>query len=133
MLVPCVAVIDEDNGGYCNNVKWDEFRAAYPHRPFCLLVPYDGDGEIGVPQNALSDLKFQVHYVTRDEGNTTADNWFELCGLGELGTANVPYLGLFIDGSGSMGKRTVELSYNKFLEDASAANFTICEVHNSDE
>lgn len=141
MLVPCIAVIDEDDGGYCNHVKWAEFRATYPYRPFCLLVPeyeYDDDygelyNDIGIPPNAYSDPLFQVHRVTRDEGNTTADNWFDLCGLGELGLANVPYIGLFVDGSGSMDKGTVANSYNKFLEDVAAAGGTICEVHNGDE
>ena len=27
MLVPCIAVIDEDDGGYRTNVKVNEFRA----------------------------------------------------------------------------------------------------------
>jgi hypothetical protein len=148
MLVPCIAVIDEDGGGYCNHVKWAEFRDAYPHRPFCLLVPENDDDyeynyldddeyfhkDIGIPPNAYDDPLFQVHYVTRDYGNTTADNWFDLCGLGELGPANVPYIGLFVDNSGgSMYKGTVENSYNKFLADVSEAGCTICEVHNGDE
>jgi hypothetical protein len=140
MLVPCIALIDEDNGGYCNHVKWAEFRDAYPHRPFCLLVPeyeYNDDeyvyNDIGIPPNAYDDPLFQVHYVIRDEGNATADNWFDLCGLGELGSANVPFLGLFVDGSGSMDKSTVANSYNKFLADVAEAGDTICEVHNGDE
>jgi hypothetical protein len=92
MLVPCIAVIDEDNGGYCNHVKWAEFCATYPYRPFCLLVPkynYDDDddeyeyeySDIGIPQNAYDDPLFQFHYVIRDEGNATADNWFDLLDL----------------------------------------------------
>lgn len=137
MLVPCIAVIDEDDGGYCTHVKWAEFRDTYPDRPFCLLIPFDeywGEwDEIGIPQNVLDDPLFQVHNVSRDEGNTTADEWFEICGLGDLGSSNVPYVGLFVDGSGSMHKGTVENSYNKFLEDVSAAGLTICEVHNGSE
>ena len=37
-LVPCVAVIDEwDNRNY--SFEWANFRARFPQRPFCLLVP----------------------------------------------------------------------------------------------
>jgi hypothetical protein len=145
MLVPCIAVIDEDDGGYCNHKKWDEFRDAYPHRPFGLLLPrnyYDDDQydddfyylDMGIPPNAYDDPLFQVHYVRRDYGYATADNWFDLCGLRELGPANVKYIGLFVDNSGgSMHKGNVENSYNKFLADVSEAGGTICEVHNGDE
>jgi hypothetical protein len=37
-VVPCVAVIDEWDGRDYTN-EWAQFRAAYPRRPFCLLVP----------------------------------------------------------------------------------------------
>lgn len=37
-VVPCVAVIDEwDNRNY--DAIWNQFRAEYPQRAFCLLVP----------------------------------------------------------------------------------------------
>lgn len=37
-IVPCVAVIDEWNSrNYAN--EWASFRAQFPQRPFCLLVP----------------------------------------------------------------------------------------------
>jgi len=37
-LVPCVGVIDEwNNRNYA--AEWAQFRATYPKRPFCLLVP----------------------------------------------------------------------------------------------
>jgi hypothetical protein len=45
----------------------------------------------------------------------------------------VPFLALFVDTSGSMDKRTVKNSYNKFLDDAAAAGLTICAVDNIDE
>ena len=38
MLAPCIAVIDEDDGGYRTNVKVNELRAEYLYRPFCLLL-----------------------------------------------------------------------------------------------
>lgn len=40
-VIPCVAVIDEwNNRDY--STQWAEFRAFYPQRPFCLLVPSSG-------------------------------------------------------------------------------------------
>jgi hypothetical protein len=132
MLVPCVAIIDEDDNDN-NDVDWLEFRANYPDRPFCLLIPYDGHNGVGIPSAASSDPKFQVHNVTRDEGNLPADNWFNLCGLGKLTLSNVQFVGLFVDESGSMDKRTVANSYSKFLADIEAANLKTCEVHDGRE
>jgi hypothetical protein len=134
MLVPCVAVIDEDENDN-NDVDWLEFRANYPDRPFCLLIPYDGYNRVGVgiPSAASNDPKFQVHNVTRDEGNLPADNWFDLCGLEKLTSSNVQFVGLFVDESGSMNKRTVANSYSKFLADIEAANLKTCEVHDWQE
>jgi hypothetical protein len=133
MLVPCVAVIDEDDTDN-NDVDWLEFRANYPDRPFCLLIPFDaGYNGVGIPSAASSDPKFQVHNVTRDEGQLPADDWFNLCGLGKLTLSSVRFVGLFVDESGSMDKRTVANSYSKFLADIEAANLKTCEVHNGQE
>jgi hypothetical protein len=42
-----------------------------------------------------------------------------------------PFIALFVDTSGSMNKKTVKNSYNKFLDDPEAANLTIiCIVDN---
>jgi hypothetical protein len=133
MLVPCIAVIDEDNNDN-NSADWLKFRAEYPDRPFCLLIPYPSKhGNVGIPSEALNDPKFQVHNVTRDEGRLEADDWFNKCGLGKLGSANVRFVALFVDGSSSMYKSTVENSYNKFLQDIADANMAKCEVYNGDE
>ena len=133
MLVPCIAVIDEDDNKN-NTADWLTFRKDYPDRPFCLLVPFNPSYHgVGIPPRALSDPKFQVYNVTRDEGSGPADNWFKLCGLEKVGSTNVRFLGLFVDGSSSMYKSTVKNSYNTFLANATAANLTICEVYNSRE
>lgn len=136
MLVPCIAVIDEDNNKISrNSEEWLEFREYYPDRPFCLLVPYDEDDDdrVGIPDEALNDKKFQAFNVTRDCGLSPADDWFHLCGLDKLGASNVRFVGLFVDSSSSMYKSTVKNSYNKLLEDMAAANLTACEVENGDE
>lgn len=39
-VAPCVAIIDEWSGiTSTKNPLWEDFRARYPKRPFCLLVP----------------------------------------------------------------------------------------------
>jgi hypothetical protein len=132
--MPCIAVIDEDDNDYYDNTAdWIQFRADYRYRPFCLLIPYDPSSQVTIPSEALSDPRFQVHNVTRDEGSGTADDWFNICGLGKLTASNVRFLGLFVDESGSMTKSTVLNSYNKFIADVAAANIKICEVHDSNE
>jgi hypothetical protein len=146
MLVPVISVIDEDDDYYYAESDWANFRAHYPDRPFCLIVPYDkyGWGNVTIPPDAQSDPKFQVHFVGRedlydddwyswgyddDDNKTTAtENWFELCGLDKLGATTVRSIGISVDQSGSMDKSTVESSYNKFIQDAAAAKLTICEV-----
>eukprot|EP00804_Cyclotella_cryptica_P003324 CCRYP_012835-RE/>CCRYP_012835-RE protein AED:0.06 eAED:0.06 QI:569/1/1/1/0.71/0.5/8/453/755 len=136
MLMPCIAVIDEDTEDYFDNsADWLDFRATYPDRPFCLLIPFNAQdsSRVGIPPEALSDPKFQVHNVTRDRGIAPADDWFTLCGLDKLGLSNVRFVGLFVDESGSMYKSTVENSYNKFLSDVSASNLKICEVRDGNE
>lgn len=135
-LVPCIAVIDEDNDRISRNTKeWIEFREEYPDRPFCLLIPHDSedDDRVGIPNEALNDTKFQAFNVTRDCGHRLADDWFHICGLDKLGTSNVQFVGLFVDTSSSMVKRTVKNSYNKFIEDIASANLTACEVYDASE
>lgn len=126
-------MIDEDDNDF-NDADWNDFRTQYPSRPFCLLIPVNVNYyAIGIPQAALSDPKFQVHNVTRDYGTTPGDDWFNLCALGSLRLSNVPFIGLFVDGSGSMDKSVVKNSYNDFLTSAQNANRTLCEVYNGNE
>lgn len=134
MLVPCISVIDEDDDYYDASLDWAAFRSKYPHRSFCLLVPVDiWWGYVDIPIEAIQDPNFRVFNVSREEYNSTNDDdWFELCGLGDLDSSNVRSIGLFVDQSGSMSKYSVENSYNKFIEDAAAANLTVCEVFNWD-
>ena len=132
MLVPCISIIDESDDYNSSEADWDAFRAVYPDRPFCLLVPYS-DRVVDIPPKALEDPKFRAYNVTKDEGTAAPDDWFQLCGLGEFGSANVPYVGMFIDRSGSMAKWEVKNAYNNFLADAESVNLTLCEVFGEDE
>jgi hypothetical protein len=145
MLVPIISVIDEDDNYYSAEDDWSRFRAKYPYRPFCLLIPKGWWGNVTIPSEAQSDPKFQTHAIGRedltlddwfywgdydgdDDSNITTDSWFELCGLDKLSATTVRSVGLSVDQSGSMTKTTVEESYNQFIQDAAAAKLTICEV-----
>lgn len=133
MLVPCIAVIDEDSNDD-NNADWKKFRDYYPHRPFCLIIPFEpAYCCVGLPDDAENDPYFQVHQVVRDRGNLPADDWFTLCGLDKIDSSNIQHIGLFVDVSGSMKKSTVKNSYNKFLEDVKTAGLSICEVYDEQE
>ena len=132
MLVPCISIIDESDDYNSSAADWDAFRAAYPDRPFCLLVP-SSNRTVDIPPKALEDPNFQVYDVIKDEGTAAPDDWFQLCGLDEFGSATVPYVGMFVDRSGSMAKWEVKNSYNNFLADAQSANLTVCEVFGEDE
>eukprot|EP00956_Cyclotella_meneghiniana_P030193 scaffold75346_cov62-Cyclotella_meneghiniana.AAC.3 len=135
-LVPCVAVIDEDSNMNSLNrsAVWLDFRNMWPSRPFCLLVPSPSAlGVVSIPPEALADPNFINQTVTRDDGSGTPSDWFNICGLGSLGSPNVPFVGLFVDGSGSMDKSTVKNAYNKFIADATNSGFDLCEVYNGNE
>ena len=75
-----------------------------------------------------------VALVNRDQGDTAQESdWFNLCGLSVYSSASVPFIGLFIDQSGSMTLGTVQASYNKFLADLNTAGLVFQEVTNSNE
>jgi hypothetical protein len=104
-------VIDESDDYNTSIADWTEFRETYPSRPFCLLIPEGDDRPVDVPPDALNDPLFRNYSVNRND--SALDGWFSLCGLDNLGSANVPYLGLFVDSSGSMAKWEIAASYNE--------------------
>lgn len=133
-MVPCVAVIDHERYGADredNEEDWKNFRASYPKRPFCLLMPYRSDFKsVFIPVDALDDFYFQVHTVNRtgDNDSNDADDWFSLCELELYNQADVKFIGLFIDNnSNGVGKKGVKKSYNKFISRAADAGVKICE------
>lgn len=136
-LIPCVAVIDEDDNFYGRQTaKWNEFRTLYPNRPFCLLVP-NPEGDIGVPAEFLSDPNTMVQYdIVRDFGDVSqVEDWVRLCGLDKYaGTNNkVGWVGLFIDDSGSMWEYEVAASRDLFYESLASAGIQVKKVVNGDE
>jgi hypothetical protein len=135
-LIPCVAVIDEDDSfGIPNQAsRWEEFRTRYPSRPFCLLVP-NPEGRVNIPPNFLADELTIVYFnIPRDYGaQAAADDWAVKCGLDLYHPAQVGYVGLFVDDSGSMRKTEVIASYNKFINFMTTKNIQVKEVVNSNE
>lgn len=72
--------------------------------------------------------------VNRDNGNVAAaSDWFSTCQLDRLSPSSVPFVGLFIDTSGSMNLGTVRASYDRFLTALSSANLTYAQVFNGAE
>ena len=140
-LVPCVAVIDEDSSfGSPNQFDlWARFRATYPSRPFCLLVPVpDGYAPLVPPQNFQDEVAagtVTLEYdVARDDGDAmAAEDWFSLCGLDKFTTANVPFVGLFVDDSGSLNVADVQASLTLFFQSAANAGLTVKNVTNPQE
>jgi hypothetical protein len=142
-LVPCVSVIDEDSSftrfppNKDQAELWDDFKAAYPSRPFCLLVIEEGSGGTvkPLPLNFTSDPYVTYKFnVTRDGGNASlAENWVDLCGLGSYTKANVQFIGMFIDDSGSMTVSDVQASTSLFLSNLSAKGIDVTPVNNTHE
>ena len=134
-LIPCVAVIDEDDDDFRNNEDdWARFRRQYPHRFFCLLIPYEKkNSQVVIPPAAKNDSNFHAQNVTRDEGIGPPDDWFNICLRGRNISANVGFIALFIDNSTSMYVSTVKNSYDKFVRDAKSSGFSVCGVNNTDE
>eukprot|EP00977_Amphora_coffeiformis_P027340 scaffold34604_cov164-Amphora_coffeaeformis.AAC.8 len=136
ILVPCVAVIDEDSsfGSPGQATLWSDFRTKYPARPFCLLVP-NPEGSVSVPQNFLDDGLTFVHYnVIRDGGEAAqALDWESMCGLNFYSSANVGWVGVFIDDSGSMKEAQVAASRDLFYKNIEAKGIQVKQVVNGNE
>lgn len=135
-VVPCVAVIDEDSsfGIPDQATLWSQFRATYPSRPFCLLVPGDGT-DMNVPQNFLDDSLAAVQYnIIRDNGDSAqAEDWYKMCAIDLYTSSNTASVGLFVDNSGSLTFPEVQASYNLFQSNVQKAGIVVQEVVNSDE
>ena len=140
-LVPCVAVIDEDSdftssGSPDQASLWERFSTEYPSRPFCLLVPTTDDSDIvKPPENFLASNLTTVHYnITRDNGNSSiAVNWVKKCKLASYTSANVPWVALFIDDSGSLNIEDVAASLDLFNETLRVMGIDMKSVYNTKE
>jgi hypothetical protein len=135
-LVPCVAVIDEDDSfGGNQEEMWATFRQQYPARPFCLLVP-NPQGSVAIPANFLSDPLAIVYFdIARDNGDKNlAVDWFTMCGLNLYGNQGaVDWVGLFIDDSGSLNEYEVSASKEMFESNLAAIGVSVNQVVNADE
>ena len=139
-LVPCVAVIDEDDDfAGDRDEMWAEFRRLYPRRPFCLLIPepgpLTGDDIVTLPVNFESDPLVVIQRdIPRDNGDETmASDWVAKCGLDRYTSANVPWVGLFIDNSSSMYEYQVAASRDLFINKLNAKNIQYKKVVNEEE
>jgi len=138
VLVPCVAVIDEDDGfGSPNQVElWNQFRSRFPARPFCLLVPSSSTSNtVTPPDSFLTDDLTIVHYdVVRDNDDVSlAMDWVSMCGLNLYTNTNVQWVGLFIDDSGSMRESNVAASRDEFYTRLEQQGIEVKKVVNPNE
>ena len=136
-----VGVIDEDDDfrewGWFSRTQttlWREFRKEYPDRPYCLLVPEHKRG-MNIPSEFLNDPKTVVHYnVKRDNGMTSnREDWVKMCGLDKYTSANVQWVGLFIDDSGSLKEHEVSKSRDLFYSELEKRGIQVRKVVNEKE
>ena len=117
--------------------KWAEFRKKYPKRPFCLLMPVPDIGKqnVSVPENFKSDDNVIYEYgIPRDNGDASkASDWVAKCRLHRYTSANVAWVGLFIDDSGSMAETSVPASRDLFYSKLEAKGIQVQKVVNMDE
>jgi len=139
-LVPCVAVIDEDDdfrsgGGKDQASQWQDFRTQFPNRPFCLLVPEKGYTNVDAPDSFHCDNNTLASYfIRRDNGVVSlAEDWVTLCGLDRYTSANVEWVGLFIDDSGSMREGEVSASRDLFYSTLARNGIQVRKVVNTME
>ncbi len=74
--------------------------------------------------------------MNHDDGNPDRgpSDWFKLCNFDDLYlTANIGYVSLFVDTSGSMKLKTVKPSYNKFTGEVEARSKNVSLVWNPKE
>jgi hypothetical protein len=126
-FAPCIAVIDETSPGYSvQTADWNAFRAAWPNRPFYVLVP-GNVGDVILP-GGFDGVRVAVN---RDNGNAgAASDWFTIINL-EVMPAGPVFL--FIDNSGSMTTSTVQASYDLFSTKCAQGGYQIYSVTNGAE
>lgn len=134
---PCIAVIDESDNYSDADIDqfWQQFRTAYPLRPFCLLQPlnpsYSGL-HLPVTPDFSSDPRVVFAIVNRDNGDPAlASDWFTACGYDTL--VNIDFIGLFVDNSGSMTIGTVQASLDLLDTTLTTAGLTYCSVYDGSE
>jgi hypothetical protein len=137
-----VAVIDESTkktDAY-HTQKWDEFRAAYPKRPFCLLRPFEVGGEkLFLPPKFVADPDVKFYNITQEDAKqpvvprSPLQNWYTLCDIGSFAATGINFVGLFIDTSGSMTAATVKVMTETFITNLTSAGLKYKTLLNMDE
>lgn len=129
--VVCISVIDEDSSYSASTSQsdWNTFRNTHPTRNFYLLQPLSGKSVTGqnlkIPPTFKTDTKaFGPIRVNRDEGVVSSrSDWFALCNLAAAPPNTT--VALSIDNSGSMTTKTVQASYNYFMQQCAAAKISV--------
>jgi len=120
---PCIAVIDETSQSQeAINADWDAFRNKWPSRPFNIFRVARPGGGVKIPSSSPTD--YVVEDVNRDDGvANNASDWFNLAELsGYVAGTTVT---LWVDNSGSMTEANVSASYDKFVNECTAAGINI--------
>jgi len=132
---PCIAVYNENPGATQTqmNEDWAAFRNRWPSRPFNIFRVYNSDpsgspvaGGLGaVILPSIPPTDYNVSDVLRDQGIFSPSDWFTLANLG--GYAAGTTVTLLIDNStpSSLQLTDVQNSYDKFVEDCTAAGLLI--------
>ena len=136
-LLPCMAVIDESSLPPARiDQLWKSFRTVFPDRRFCLLIPNATSARFYLPTDPdfLTDPRAVVKNVRRDGGNAAlASDYLHECGYTNLASTGVKVIGVFVDESGSMTRRTVEASLRKLVRGLRANRISYCTVFNGIE
>lgn len=75
-----------------------------------------------------------VEPVALDNGNTTlASDWTSLCDLGAITSADIDFLGLFVDISASLPASSIQAALDNFYADMASKGIEIREVYNTAE
>lgn len=114
-VIPCIAIIDESDNLLDSQVdsNWATFRAQYPY----LLRPLSNStfDRLYISPTFASDARTWFSNVSRDSDGANSlapspSNWFNICGFGIYQGSAIPYIGKFLDTSGSMDLTTVQAS-----------------------
>lgn len=126
----CISVIDESSpsAGTISS-DWNNFRSAWPNRPFWLLQPTGRPvSALKVPSAYTNDpIAYAPQTVNRDNGRVNqASDWFTMCNLSQAATGTS--ISLAIDNSGSTRIQEVQASINLFRQKCDAAGLEVYQV-----
>jgi hypothetical protein len=139
---------NNNNNNDNNCCSWATFRSLYPDRPFCLVDIEDGccggiDRGTAFSNDVVALSIIDDIPGVRDNdcvalGTTPCNftDWWDECwgGVTTLpGYPNFPFIGLFVDNSGSLVRDEVKSALDAFFAKAAAAGITIVEFVDGNE